>query len=210
MRTSPSFRILLDHGGNVDARTSEGAATPLMRACTAGHANVALLLLGRRASPSLCDNDGETPLHKAAKEGRTEVVKLLLELPVNACYPLPLSLPAAEVHHIPRSLMLFVFGWVQRIPPGRLAWHGSQGCNLPLSLIVRCSSFGFGPRSGRALWSCRQPWQAACGCGVGGGSISSAVEFACGGVTGPFAADLVNLLQLQSSYVNTGTGTGTR
>lgn len=76
------YRILLDHGGQVDARTSEGAATPLMRACTAGHADVALLLLARRASPTLCDNDGETPLHKAAKEGRADVVGLLLKIPV--------------------------------------------------------------------------------------------------------------------------------
>lgn len=81
-------KVLLDYGAEVDARTSEGKATPLMRACTAGHGDCARLLISRRACVSACDSEGQTPLHKAADAGQAEVVRYLLGVPVSATFSL--------------------------------------------------------------------------------------------------------------------------
>ena len=58
---------LLDGGGDVDARITEGAAvtlgqTPLMIAAARNHAEAVRLLLDRGADPSLADEIGRTAL----------------------------------------------------------------------------------------------------------------------------------------------------
>ena len=43
-----------------------------------GLVNVVRLLLDKRADPNVKNSDGETPLHHAALEGHSEVIRLLL------------------------------------------------------------------------------------------------------------------------------------
>ncbi|CAJ1349980.1 unnamed protein product [Effrenium voratum] len=59
------------------ART-DGGAEPLHLAATRGHAEVAKLLLRRKASPDARDAKGAQPLHMAAYEGHAAMVDLLL------------------------------------------------------------------------------------------------------------------------------------
>lgn len=52
--------------------------TPLHVACANGHANVALELLARGASPTIADPSGVQPIHLAAQKGPVEVLDALL------------------------------------------------------------------------------------------------------------------------------------
>lgn len=53
--------------------------TPLLAACTYGHAQVALRLIARNANVVAKNEHGATPLHYAAVEGSLDVVNALLE-----------------------------------------------------------------------------------------------------------------------------------
>ena len=61
----------------VDGRDSKLGKTALIKAAEAGHANIALSLLNRKASTEIRDSDGYTALHRAIIHGRFEIVKLL-------------------------------------------------------------------------------------------------------------------------------------
>lgn len=57
----------------------DGGFRPLGLAITRGRTDVALWLLQRGASPTLCNAGNLTPLHRAAQRGQTDVVAALLE-----------------------------------------------------------------------------------------------------------------------------------
>ncbi|MGH0189318.1 UNVERIFIED_CONTAM: hypothetical protein FKN15_034740 [Acipenser sinensis] len=63
-------------------QTHHAATQELQRRRTTayrGHLGVVRLLLSQGAEPGTCDDDGSTPLHKAAGQGRVEVCKVLLQ-----------------------------------------------------------------------------------------------------------------------------------
>ena len=73
-------KILLDAGATVDARTRNGAYTPLHEASKAGNASVARVLLEAGADPAARTTaGGATPLHFAAISGSAAAVEVLLE-----------------------------------------------------------------------------------------------------------------------------------
>ncbi len=67
---------LLKAGAKVDANPD--AYTALMRACIGGRPKVTEALLKVGADPNAKHDDGQTPLHFAAKNGDVESIKLLL------------------------------------------------------------------------------------------------------------------------------------
>lgn len=71
-------QYLLEEGAPVDATTSSGNATSLHKAAVAGHLHIVKTLVSCGADGRLQDVDGETPLHKAAAKGYTEVLEFLL------------------------------------------------------------------------------------------------------------------------------------
>ena len=76
-------QVLLEYGADVDCPNKYGT-TPLSFASWDGHRNdarVARLLIERGADLHTRDSDssGFTPLHRASRHGRTEVVRLLIE-----------------------------------------------------------------------------------------------------------------------------------
>jgi ankyrin repeat protein len=68
---------LLDHGCNVDVRSSEGA-TALMSAAQSPAPGRFEELLARKADVNARDNRGFTALHRAAECGHEDVVRILL------------------------------------------------------------------------------------------------------------------------------------
>jgi len=72
-------RALVTHGADLNARTHNGN-TPLHLAAANGHTDCCKLLVRRNADVNaICDFDGDMPLHRAVREGRSEIVSLLLE-----------------------------------------------------------------------------------------------------------------------------------
>lgn len=71
--------LLLDNGSYVGAITRSGLATALHRAASQGHVDIVHLLLRRKADPDVRDSDGFTPLHRAIKEKRILVCKILAD-----------------------------------------------------------------------------------------------------------------------------------
>ncbi|GJN13786.1 hypothetical protein PR202_gb00531 [Eleusine coracana subsp. coracana] len=71
------FLIEEEPGFDVNSRSAEGA-TPVFIATTEGHLPVLRYLLGRGGDPAMPDARGITPLHRAAKNGPSDAVKLLL------------------------------------------------------------------------------------------------------------------------------------
>ena len=62
----------------VNASDNEGV-TPLGRAATAGHKNIAERLLAKGAKVGVWDKAGLTPLHRAAMEGHESLVQMLVK-----------------------------------------------------------------------------------------------------------------------------------
>jgi hypothetical protein len=71
-------RKLLEKGENPNVRDEYGS-TPLHKAASRGHVDIARLLLEYGADPNVRDEYGWTPLHNAAYRGHVDVVALLLE-----------------------------------------------------------------------------------------------------------------------------------
>ncbi|KAK3139325.1 hypothetical protein QOZ80_5AG0381440 [Eleusine coracana subsp. coracana] len=71
------FLIEEEPGFDVNSRSAEGA-TPVFIATTEGHLPVLRYLLGRGGDPAMPDARGITSLHRAAKNGPSDAVKLLL------------------------------------------------------------------------------------------------------------------------------------
>ena len=59
--------MLLTAGADANAKTRSGLVTPLHRAAYCGHLKVVQLLLQHKADPTMCDSDGQNPLHKASE-----------------------------------------------------------------------------------------------------------------------------------------------
>ena len=72
-------RILLGHGANVHALTA-AKRTALYFAAAAERLECIAELVKGGADVGAADNDGSTPLHAAAGEGRTDAARLLLAL----------------------------------------------------------------------------------------------------------------------------------
>lgn len=68
---------LLSYGASVNVQTRSGKSTPLHRAAYCGHLNIVKKLVDAGADPYLSDNDGNTPLHKAAEMGKIDVFDFL-------------------------------------------------------------------------------------------------------------------------------------
>ncbi len=80
---------LLRNAPNIDAQDSLGN-TAMMYAAVEGHYAILVQLIEAGASAKIADHNGSNVLHKAALQGRTDVVKILLtsaDLDVNACDP---------------------------------------------------------------------------------------------------------------------------
>lgn len=77
-RSVPIARLLLDHGGPVNARQGQGSLgfTPLMEAALNGQAAMVTLLLDHGADRSLRDDAGLTAADHATKGGHEEVAEL--------------------------------------------------------------------------------------------------------------------------------------
>jgi hypothetical protein len=71
-------RKLLEKGENPNVRDEYGS-TPLHKAASRGHVDIARLLLEYGADPNVRDEYGWTPLHNAAYRGHVDVVAHLLE-----------------------------------------------------------------------------------------------------------------------------------
>ncbi|KAF5694443.1 ankyrin repeat domain-containing protein [Fusarium denticulatum] len=72
-------KLLLEKGGEIEARDSVYGQTPLSWAAQDGHEAVVKLLLDRGADIEAKDGHGQTPLFWAAYGGHEAVVKLLLD-----------------------------------------------------------------------------------------------------------------------------------
>lgn len=72
-----TVKLLLQHGAKVDA--APDAYTALMRACIGGQCEAAKLLLDAGADSNAKHDDGQRPLHFAAKSGSADCVDLLLK-----------------------------------------------------------------------------------------------------------------------------------
>ena len=72
-------RALITNGADLSARTHNGN-TALHLAAANGHTDCCKLLVRRKADVNaVCDFDGDMPLHRAVREGKTDIVSLLLE-----------------------------------------------------------------------------------------------------------------------------------
>lgn len=77
--------FLLDHEANVDNRAEEGktalhvTAGAIATRRDTTYERIAALLLAHGANPNAVDTYGETPLHKAAREGNVDIMRTLLD-----------------------------------------------------------------------------------------------------------------------------------
>ena len=72
------MQVLVEAGGNVNARTNSGS-TPLAVAARKGAAKAARVLIAKGCDLELRATEQEVaPLHEAAREGQSEVLQLLI------------------------------------------------------------------------------------------------------------------------------------
>ncbi len=80
VQSSPDVaRILLEHGAEINARSTESGSTPLHVAAENGGVETVRVLLEHGANVSAEDKEGRTPLHEATNYGSVELVRMLLE-----------------------------------------------------------------------------------------------------------------------------------
>mmetsp|Transcript_17198 Transcript_17198/g.28822 ORF Transcript_17198/g.28822 Transcript_17198/m.28822 type:complete len:132 (-) Transcript_17198:260-655(-) len=68
---------LITQGADITLINPFDGRSALHAACSVGHALVAVRLLKAGASMTQCDHNGETPAECAAKNGHTDVVRIL-------------------------------------------------------------------------------------------------------------------------------------
>lgn len=71
------IKLLLDYGFDPNAVATRNGNTPLHNAVAANNVNAARLLLQYGANKNIRANDGQTPLEKARKEEKRELILLL-------------------------------------------------------------------------------------------------------------------------------------
>lgn len=71
------FRLLIDHGADIEAKTMYDQ-TPLFVAAHRGRAEECQFLIERGANIDATDHNGQTPLYNAADRGCTDVCRLLV------------------------------------------------------------------------------------------------------------------------------------
>lgn len=72
-------QMLIDHGGDVNTRTSGPNYTPLHMAAGSGHASVAAMLIKAGSDVNALAKGGESVKHLAARNGHTNVLQLLVQ-----------------------------------------------------------------------------------------------------------------------------------
>ena len=70
-------KILLEHGFDPNAKTTKTGSTPLHHAVAVNNPAAAKLLLQYGADLRIRNNEGQTPLEKAKKEGKAALVNIL-------------------------------------------------------------------------------------------------------------------------------------
>eukprot|EP00284_Hemiselmis_tepida_P006946 CAMPEP_0174939348 /NCGR_PEP_ID=MMETSP1355-20121228/66289_1 /TAXON_ID=464990 /ORGANISM="Hemiselmis tepida, Strain CCMP443" /LENGTH=344 /DNA_ID=CAMNT_0016186359 /DNA_START=18 /DNA_END=1048 /DNA_ORIENTATION=+ len=74
-----SVKHLLNAGARVDAQTHNGN-TALLLAAACGHIDCCRVLVRSKANVNMvCEFDGDTPLHRAVREGHAKIVTLLID-----------------------------------------------------------------------------------------------------------------------------------
>lgn len=79
LQREDSVRALLDSGVNVNKTDPSDGRTLLSTAAHTGLVDITALLLCRGADPSLSDNQGQTPLTLAARQGHVGVLQIMLD-----------------------------------------------------------------------------------------------------------------------------------
>jgi len=75
-----TMRVLIEHGADVHARSSNDMNnTPLHAAAAGGRTEAVAELLGRKADPNARQHGGWAALHSAAQSGRLDLARLLLD-----------------------------------------------------------------------------------------------------------------------------------
>eukprot|EP00040_Diaphanoeca_grandis_P031069 m.185090 g.185090 ORF g.185090 m.185090 type:complete len:773 (+) comp32218_c0_seq1:123-2441(+) len=77
-------RFLHSHGAGVDTADLDHGSTPLMKGAQSNLADIVKFLLANNAAINKVDNDVRSALNVAARQGHTEIVKLLCETPPGA------------------------------------------------------------------------------------------------------------------------------
>ena len=73
-----TIKLLLSHKADVNSRSKTGV-TPLYIACSEGHLASVVTLLQAGADPLMSAVDGSQPIHKAAQQNQSDVVRMLVE-----------------------------------------------------------------------------------------------------------------------------------
>ncbi|KXJ20435.1 26S proteasome non-ATPase regulatory subunit 10 [Exaiptasia diaphana] len=71
--------ILIEHGADMNAQDKTSKATPLHRAASRGHVKIVKLLLDAKCNIQTQDAEGNTALHMACEEERSEIAVVLVE-----------------------------------------------------------------------------------------------------------------------------------
>src|SRR6266403_891490 len=127
-------RILIDHGAEINARSTEDSWTPLHLAAKNGGVEFVRVLLEHGANVSAEDKEGRTPLHGAAECRSFELVCLLLEhgADVNAQtnYSSTPLLMAANIGNVEVVRVLLKHGADAgaKDEEGRTPLHGAAEC----------------------------------------------------------------------------------
>jgi len=73
-------KTLIQFGATVNCQTKNNGSTPLHRAALLGQVSMVRLLIESGADVTILDADQLTPLERAQKEGKSEIVKILQEI----------------------------------------------------------------------------------------------------------------------------------
>jgi ankyrin repeat protein len=71
------IRLLLEHGFDPNAKVEKTGNTPLHYAVSTNNLGAARLLMQHGADSYIKNHEGQSPLEKARKEGKAEMVKIL-------------------------------------------------------------------------------------------------------------------------------------